>query len=257
VAECCGRCERHGHVLKYTALLAAFILILAGCTSESTPDSTSGPLVVIGTAPTSPTPSPNTPDTSTTTRAWIDPAKCSSADLDGVVEDYPEAYEGLTDAVATTRRAIIEAALSCDFAALTALAAVGFPELGPGADRTEQIFEGATTNFDEFVAYDQQHSALRKLVLALSSVPVIRIDSETKDRVPVVFFEWPPDPYLWDEDTSTYVMLDEVWDADIIKRVSAMNGITPDELIANMADSPAGYGLFRIVILDDGRWLGT
>ena len=93
--------------------------------------------------------------------------------------------------------------------------------------------------------------------MALSSVPVIRIDSETNGRGPSPFFEWPPDPDLWDEDTGTYLMLDEVWDADIIERISAMNGITPDELIANMADSPAGYGLFRVVILDDGRWLFT
>ncbi|MFV1963227.1 MAG: hypothetical protein ACC658_15500, partial [Acidimicrobiia bacterium] len=131
-------------MLKYTALLTAFILILAGCTSDSAPDPTSGPLVVIGESPTSTRTSTNT---TATTRALIDPAECSGADLYGVVEDYPEAYDGLTDAVEATRMVIIEAAVSCDFATLITLAAVAFPEGGPGADRTEQIFGGATTDF--------------------------------------------------------------------------------------------------------------
>jgi hypothetical protein len=239
-------------VLKLTALLAAFILILAGCTSDSAPDPASGPLVVIGTTSTR-----TSTSTTTTTRVLIDPTECSGADLHGEVENYPGAYDGLTNAVWATRKAIIEAALSCDFATLMTIAAVPFPELGPGADRTESIFGGATTDFDEFVAYDQQHSALRKLVMALSSVPVELVESEDKDRVPVVFYIWPPSlVHLWDGDTATMRSLDQVWDDDTIERLAALNGISADELVAAV-DGSGDYALFTVAILEDGRWMGA
>jgi hypothetical protein len=108
----CGRCETDDHVPRPVVLLVGLILLLAGCTSDSAPDPASGPLVVIG---ISPTPARTTTTMTTTTRASIDPTQCSAVDLHGEVEDYPGAYDGPTNPAEATRKAIIEAALSCDF----------------------------------------------------------------------------------------------------------------------------------------------
>jgi hypothetical protein len=204
--------------------------------------------VVIGTTSTR-----TSTSTTTTTRALIDPTKCSSADLHGEVENYPEAYDGLPDPVEATRKAIIEAALSCDFDTLMTID-VPHVEQGTWSEDRPSIFEGVTTDFDEFVAYDQQHSALRKLVMALSSVPVERVESETRDRVPVNGYQWPPPALLYDADTATMQSLDEVWDDDAIERVAALYGISADELVAAV-DGSAHNPWFRVAILDDGSWM--
>jgi hypothetical protein len=244
-----GRCEKDDYVSRLVALLVGLVLLLAACTSDSAPDPANGPLVVIG---TSPTPTRTTTTTTTTTRASIDPTQCSAVDLNGEVENYTEAYDGLTNPAEVTRKAIIEAALSCDFDALMALPVV-FPKYGPaGVDRTF-IFEGVTTDFDEFVAYDQDHGVLRKLAMALSSVPISRVESETTSGLQLVGFLWPPDPDLYDNRTSTKLTLEEAWDADTIERVAALNDLTPTELAASVAGFNA-YSSFRVQIHDDGRW---
>jgi hypothetical protein len=89
--------------------------------------------------------------------------------------------------------------------------------------------------------------------LALSSVPVNRVESETTSGLQLVGFVWPPDPDLYDNHTSTKLTLEEAWDADTIERVAALNSLTPAELIASVAEFDA-YSLFRVQILDDGRW---
>jgi hypothetical protein len=242
-----GRCEKDDYVSRLVVLLVGLVLLLAACTSDSAPGPTSGPLVVIGTSPT-----PTTTTTTTTTRASIDPTQCSAVDLNGEVENYPKAYDDLTGPAEATRKAIIEAALSCDFGALMVIPVV-FPEYGPaGVDRTF-IFEGVTTDFDEFVAYDQDHGVLRKLALALSSVPATRVERETTSGLQLVGFVWPPDPDLYDNRTSTNLTLEEAWDADTIERVAALNSLTPAELIASVAEFDM-HSLFGVQILDDGRW---
>jgi hypothetical protein len=204
--------------------------------------------VVTGTSPT-----PTRTTTTTTTEPPIDPTQCSAIDLNGEVENYPVAYDALTDPVEATRTAIIEAALSCDFATLMSID-VPHVEEGTWSEDRPSIFGGVTTDFDEFVAYDQQQSALRKLVLALSSVPVERSESETRDRVPLNGYQWPPHARLYDPDTATTKSLDEVWDDDVIERVAALNGMTLSELIASVAEFNA-HALFEVSILDDGSWM--
>jgi hypothetical protein len=159
----------------------------------------------------------------------IEPTQCSAVDLNGEVENYPEAYDGLPKPVEATRKAIIEAALSCDFDTLMTID-VPHVEQGTWSEDRPSIFGGVTTDFDEFVAYDQQHSALRKLVMALSSVPVERFESETMQS------------------------LDEVWDDDVIKRVAALNGISAEELVAAV-DESAAFTSFTVIVLDDGSWM--
>jgi len=248
VAQCPWTYERHHQMLRPGVLLLGLVLLLAGCTSDSAPDPASGPLVVIGTSPT-----PTRTTTTTTTEPPIDPTQCSALDLNSEVEDYPEAYDGLPKPVEATRMAIIEAALACDFATLMTID-VPHVEQGTWSEDRPSIFGGVTTDFDEFVAYDQQHSALRKLVMALSSVPVERVESETRDRVPVNGYGWPPDARLYDADTETMQSLDEVWDDDVIERVAALNGISADELVAAV-DESALLTSFTVIILDDGSWM--
>jgi hypothetical protein len=243
----CGRSEKDDYVSRLVVLLVGLVLLLAGCTSDSAPDPASGPLVVIGTSPT-----PTRTTTTTTTTPPIDPTQCSAVDLNGEVEDYPGAYDGLTNPAEATRNAIIEAALSCDFDALMAIPVV-FPEYGPAGEDRTYIFDGVTTDFDEFVAYDQDHGVLRKLVLALSSVPVNRLDLEFNTGLHLIGFVWPPEPDLYDNHTSTKLTLEEAWDADTIERVAALNDLTPTELAASVAGFDA-YSSFRVQILDDGRW---
>lgn len=206
--------------------------------------------MVIG---TSPTPTRTTTTTSTTTRAPIDPTKCSAVDLHGEVEDYPGAYDGLTGPAEATRKAIIEAALSCDFDALMTSPVV-FPEYGSAGEDRTYIFGGVTTDFDEFVAYDQDHGVLRKLALALSSVPFNRIDLEFKSGLQLIGFVRPPEPDHYDNRTSTKLTLEEAWDADSIERVAALNDLTPAEFIASVAEPFVFYPSFGVLILDDGRW---
>lgn len=210
--------------------------------------------MVIGTSPPPPLTSTSSASTSTT-EPPIDPTQCSAVDLDGEVENYPGAYDGLPDPVWATRKVIIEAALSCDF---DTLMTIDVPDVAPEAWRQDRpsIFGGVTTDFDEFVAYDQQHSALRKLVLALSSVPVERFESETRDRVPINGYTWPPPALLYDADTETMKSLNEVWDDDVIERVAALYGISADELVAAV-DGSGDYALFTVAILEDGRWMGA
>jgi hypothetical protein len=105
------------------------------------------------------------------------------------------------------------------------------------------IFLGVTRDIDEFVAYDERRSALRKLVVALSSVPVGLVESETADRVPVVFYSWPS--------------LDQVWDDDTMERVAALNGISSETLLTVIDDEFSAYSLFTVAILADGRWMGA
>ncbi|MCL1601137.1 MAG: hypothetical protein M3112_06345 [Actinomycetia bacterium] len=235
---------------KLVVLLVGLILLLAGCTSDSAPDPASGPLVVIG---TSPTPTRTTTTTTTTPRASIDPTECSAVDLDGEVEDYPGAYDGLTNPAEATRKAIIEAALSCDFDALMVIPVV-FPEYGPAGEDRTYIFGGVTTDFDEFVAYDQDHGVLRKLALTLSSVPVDRFETEFNTGLHLIGFVWPPEPDLYDNQTSTKLTLEETWDADTIERVAALNDLTSAELIASVAEPFNSFSSFGVLILDDGRW---
>ncbi len=204
--------------------------------------------MVIGTSPT-----PTRTTTTTTTKPPIDPTQCSAFDLNGEVEEYVGAYDGLPDPVEATRTAIIEAALSCDFDTLMTID-VPHVEQGTWSEERPSIFGGVTTDFDEFVAYDQQRSALRKLVMALSSVPVERFESETRDRVPVNGYEWPPHARLYDADTETMQSLDEVWDDDVVERVAALNGISADELVAAV-DESAPFTSFTVMILDDGSWM--
>jgi hypothetical protein len=244
----CGRCEKDDHVSRLVVLLVGLVLLLAGCISASTPDSTSGPLVVIGTSPT-----PTRTTTTTTTEPPIDPTQCSAIDLNGEVEEYLGAYDGLPKPVEATRKAIIEAALSCDFDTLMTID-VPHVEQGTWSEDRLSIFGGVTTDFDVFVAYDQQHSALRKLVMALSSVPVERVENETRDRVPVNGYGWPLHPRLYDADTETMQSLDEVWDDDVIERVAALNDISADELVAAV-DESAPFTSFTVIILDDGSWM--
>ena len=248
LAQCPWTYERQNQVFRPGTLLLGLTLLFAGCTSNSAPESPSGPLVVIGTSPI-----PTMTTTTTSTDPPIDPTQCSAIDLNGEVENYPGAYEGLPNQVWATRKVIIEAALSCDF---DTLMIIDVPDVAPEAWRQDRpsIFGGVTTDFDEFVAYDQQHSALRKLVLALSSVPVERVQSETRDRVPINGYTWPPQPRLYDADTETMKSLDDVWDDDVIERVAALKGISADELVAAVDESAHG-DWFTVTILDDGSWM--
>jgi hypothetical protein len=240
-------------VTELAVVMFGTVLLLAGCTEGSTPDTTVPPVVVIGTTvpPSPPIPTSSTP--TSTSEAPLDPTNCSAADLNLQVEDYPRAYDGLTAPAAATRKAIIDAALACDFDGLTALA-VPLIEQGPGGKSVPLIFSGVTRDIDEFVAYDQRHSALRKLVLALSSVPVALVESETADRVPVVFYIWPP---FWDDDTASNRSSDQVWDDDTIERVAILNGIPSETLVTVINDASPVYPLFTVAILEDGRWMGA
>jgi hypothetical protein len=229
-------------VIKPGVVIFGLTLLMAGCTGGSIPDTTVPPVVVIGTTVV-PSPLPPPPSTPTSTsEAPLDPTHCSAADLNRQVEDYPRAYDGLTDRADATRKAIIEAALSCDFAALTALA-VPLIEQAPGGKSAPLVFSGVTRDIDEFVAYDERRAVLRKLVVALSSVPVALVETETADRVPVVFYSWPS--------------LDQVWEDDTMERVAALNGISSETLLTVIDDKPPVYSLFTVAILADGRWMGA
>ena len=161
-----------------------------------------------------------------------------------VVPD-PLASEGLPEPVADTRAALIEAASTCDFVTLQAMALAG-GEADMGYD---MIFWGAVHDLDEFVQHDAQYGTLRSLFLTLLTLPYGA--DETEDQV---WYQWPDVPTLNDPDTGEQRSITEFWDDDMLARVAFVNDTTSEDVISMTDDVLGGYGLFRTAILDDGRW---
>ena len=175
---------------------------------------------------------------------------CSTTDMTGVeFEDYAPSWQGLPDAVADTRNRLLKAAMACDLEEIVALAH------DEGTLNTEKIiFWGAANDPGSLADWDGENGSLRKLVLALTTLPVGSFegqvyDTETETYGPMVFHEWPTPAEL-----SEGASLDDVWTADTLRQVAALNGWSVEELIAD-ADDFGGYAGFRVGITEDGIWM--
>jgi len=185
----------------------------------------------------------------TTSITSTGPATCSATGID-IPADYPSSYENLPKAADRTRSMLMDAALGCDFETLTAMA-----QDIRDTDFADAIFWGATRSVDRLIQYDKDSDSLRSLFLALTTLPTAvfleeEYDAATEAMVPIAYYSWPPvhDP-LGDG-----IGLEDVWDAETLERVAALNGQSVADLVAFSNEFGAYIG-FRVGIAQDGRWL--
>ena len=195
---------------------------------------------------------PETQDGLSTTTTSITPSGpfvCSTTGMD-IPADYAPSYEGLPDPVARTWAMLFDAALGCDFEFIISIA-----RDGGLSESVDAIFWGATGTLEGLKRYDADNGSLRSLALALTTVPTApfegqRYDVETETAAPQVYWSWPP----VHDDLGDGVGIEDLWDADTLSRVAALNDMTVAELIASV-DEFGGYAGFRVGIAEDGRWL--
>ncbi|MEN8040774.1 MAG: hypothetical protein ABFR95_04655 [Actinomycetota bacterium] len=186
----------------------------------------------------------------------IKPEICSTEGLaTESLEDYQPSYEGLPDELesfdeggpALTRFALYSAALSCDLEQIVALAL-----LGGNGEFNDGVFWGAANDPDSLAWYDGEHQSLRRLVLALTTLPYESFEGqrlEAEDVVPVTIYQWPAPVDLADGQS-----ISDVWSDDMLNRVAAVNDWTVNELIG-YTDEFGAYAGFRVGIAEDGTWM--
>lgn len=186
------------------------------------------------------------PDSTTTSIEPSDEATCSAEGLE--VEDAE--WSTPPPLVAeNTRELLIGLALDCDFEGLVALATEGAAEQFDDA-----IFWGAAQSVDTLREYDASYDSLRRLAVALSTLPYgvfdgERIDPDSGETVPEVYYSWPPRADIPDGGSIT-----DVWDPDLLVAVAALNEMSLPDLIES-TDRFGAYALFRVGITENGRWL--
>jgi len=188
-------------------------------------------------------------DSTTTSITSLNPSACSAADMD-IPDDYPPSYSDLPEAVARTRAMLLDAALGCDLERIVEMAADGADE-----EYSDAIFWGAAGTLEGLLQYDGDNGSLLSLELALTSVPTAasqgeRYDPETETTVPEVYYSWPP----VHDDLGNGVGLEDVWDAETLKRVAALNNQSVADLVA-FSNEFGAYAGFRVGIAEDGRWI--
>lgn len=200
-----------------------------------------GPATVTTIAPTT-----TVPDTTTTS---IEPSGESACSADGLEVDDAGFSTPPPLVAENTRELLIGLALDCDFAGLVALAAEGATEQFDDA-----IFWGAAQSVETLREYDATANSLRRLAVALSTLPYgvydgQRVDPESGDTVPDVYYSWPPRADIPEGGSIT-----DVWDPDLLVAVAALNEMSLPDLI-ELTDSFGAYAGFRVGITESGRWL--
>jgi hypothetical protein len=146
---------------------------------------------------------------------------CSAAGL-----PLPPQQEGLPPAVAETRRAIAEAAVACDYAALEALAAPGF--------RTSF----GNTGFEMIPQWEEDGTyPATALIVKLLGTPYAYEDYESETR----HYYW-PSAFVYDS-------WEEIPPADM---EALLTVYTQEEL--NQAAEFGAYALWRMGITETGEW---
>ncbi|MCL1598899.1 MAG: META domain-containing protein [Actinomycetia bacterium] len=205
-----------------------------------------------GRSQTPTTVSPQSQDAATTTTTVVAPLDLTACSATGMEPpaDYPPSYENLPDPVARTWGMLFDAALGCDFEGLIAIA-----QEGSDSESNDAIFWGAASSTTGLIGYDATSGSLRSLVLALTTLPTApfegqRYDAKTQTVVPQNYWSWPP----VHDDLGNGVGIEDLWDADTLERVAALNNMTVAELVASI-DEFGGYAGFRVGIAEDGTWL--
>jgi hypothetical protein len=173
------------------------------------------------TGPTIPVGSGGTTTVPTTEPSVSAPvAQCSATGV-----PRPREQEGLPEAVAETRRQIIEAAMACDLEALDAISPEFFiTHFGGG-------------RFDELVRWEEEGDG--KLGLLLQILDLSYGVQENEDHT---WYVWPA-AFAYDS-----------WDEIPQEHVDELTAIMSDDLIAEMRDGWGAYAYWRTGIRSDGIW---
>lgn len=215
--------------------------------SSPTPDEARGALGIIRAMTCQPDPAESTTTTSTApSTTVVVGTECSALGADGPV--VPESFEGLPEPVAEARARLIDLARACDFEALVALA-----QTAATSSFDDAIFWGAAQSVETLRDYDDEYGSLGRVVVALTTVPWQshdgeRIDPESGETVPDTYYSWPPRAEI-----PAGGSLSEVWDADLLAAIAALNDSTVSDLVGT-TDVFGAYAGFRVGIGADGRW---
>lgn len=207
--------SRNSARLAFAAAFAVVLTIgLVPILTRGTDTITIGsPGTVPSTVPTVPTP--------TTAPPPAPGLDCSAAGMPGA-----EAQPGLPDAVATMRASIVEAAISCDYEALEALA-------GP-----QLLTNFGGGGFESFYTWRDEGDDMLDLMVTLMSMP---------HGLQVI--EGQPDIFAWPA-AFTY----ETWDEIPADQIEALREIYTDEELSQSEEFFDGYALWRLGITEDGDW---
>ena len=157
------------------------------------------------------------------------PETCSTEGWDSTLASQPD----LPEAVAATRRAIFDAAMSCDFAALVALSDVGLLPL-------ETTFGGSGPEL--FWESEIGGEPIMRTMVDHLNLPF----SAGADGTGTAFYAWP---------SAFTNLLSPTGDGITAEEYQALLEIYPLEDLEEMFDVIGGYAGWRHVIAADGEWL--
>jgi hypothetical protein len=213
--------------LIFAAAFGAVILAVGVIPLISSPDNTNpaeGSTPTTEPAPVSTVPAPTTTVPAPTTVAPT--TVPTSEDCSAAGMAMPADQEGLPPAVAATRRAILEAAIACDFDALEAVAGPDF------------ITSFGGTGFEKIPEWEEtgQYPAT-KLMVQLFETPYAFEDYEGEPR----HYYW-PSAFVYDS-----------WDEIPPEDMEALRSIYTEEELEMSAEF-GSYALWRIGITETGEW---
>jgi hypothetical protein len=204
----------------FGAVIIAVGVIPMISSPEESPAAGSTPTTVPAPVTTVPAPITTVPDTTMVPPTTVPTADCSAAGM-----TMPPDQEGLPMAVAETRRAILEAAIACDYESLEALAATGF--------RTS--FGG--TGFEKIPEWEETGMyPATKLMVQLLGTPY-GFENELEPRT-----YWWPSAFGYDS-------WDEIQPADM----EPLRSIYTEEELEMTAEF-GSYALWRLSIDESGEW---
>jgi hypothetical protein len=203
-------------------ILAVGVIPLISSPDETGPAAGSTPTTVP--APISTVPAPTTSMTAPTTVAPTTVPTGGDCSASGMA--MPAAQEGLPAAVAETRRAILEAAIACDFDALEAVAGPNFTT------------SFGDTGFEKIPEWEESGLyPATELMVQLFDTPYAFEDYEGQPR----HYYW-PSAFVYDS-----------WDEIPPEDMETLRSIYTEEELEMSAEF-GSYALWRIGITETGEW---